>query len=162
MTRPASSPPPSPAGSSSAPLLHPYFRSLGRRPGCGPRRLQIETRSSRPEYAKLSSELQAMFCECRLQLVGDIVEARIHQLSSLPVPALTRNGCAYLMQVHKGGRPPHGPHRRGVMPPGRLPAQPLLWPLINSPNSIETEENIERQKDEPTPNKESHTNDNLW
>lgn len=66
---------------------------------------QIEARSARAEYAKLSTELQAMFCECRLELVGDIVEQRIHQLSSLPVQALTRNGCAYLMQA----RAPHSP-----------------------------------------------------
>mmetsp|Transcript_38034 Transcript_38034/g.90364 ORF Transcript_38034/g.90364 Transcript_38034/m.90364 type:complete len:779 (+) Transcript_38034:255-2591(+) len=60
---------------------------------------EIESRGTRPEYTRLATELQTLFCETRLHLVGQVVENRITQLSGLPIQALARNGCAYLMQV---------------------------------------------------------------
>ncbi|XP_043696777.1 conserved oligomeric Golgi complex subunit 3 isoform X5 [Telopea speciosissima] len=61
---------------------------------------EIESRSSRKEYAQLLSECHRLYCEQRLSLVKGIVHQRISEFAKKEaLPSLTRSGCAYLMQV---------------------------------------------------------------
>lgn len=61
----------------------------------------IEIRVQRPEYARLLADCQAMYCDVRLQLVSGVTFERVREFSRQPLPALTRNGCSYLMQVRR-------------------------------------------------------------
>ena len=61
--------------------------------------LGIEERAQRAEYRQLLADCQAAYCAARLALVADVTRARIAALARKPLPALTRSGCAYLMQV---------------------------------------------------------------
>lgn len=61
---------------------------------------EIESRSSRKEYAQVLAECHKLYCEQRLSLVKGIVHQRISEFSKREaLPSLTRSGCAYLMQV---------------------------------------------------------------
>ncbi|XP_020593355.1 conserved oligomeric Golgi complex subunit 3 [Phalaenopsis equestris] len=61
---------------------------------------EIESRSSRKEYAQILIECHSMYCEQRLSLVKSIVQQRISEFAKKEaLPSLTRSGCAYLMQV---------------------------------------------------------------
>ncbi|XP_037491030.1 conserved oligomeric Golgi complex subunit 3 isoform X2 [Jatropha curcas] len=61
---------------------------------------EIESRSSRKEYAQILSECHKLYCEQRLSFVKGIVLQRISEFSKKEaLPSLTRSGCAYLMQV---------------------------------------------------------------
>ncbi|CAL9095340.1 unnamed protein product [Musa textilis] len=61
---------------------------------------EIESRTSRKEYAQILKECHKLYCEQRLSLVKGIVQQRISEFSKKePLPSLTRSGCAYLMQV---------------------------------------------------------------
>lgn len=61
---------------------------------------EIESRSSRKEYAQILAECHKLYCEQRLSLVKGIVLQRISEFSKKEaLPSLTRSGCAYLMQV---------------------------------------------------------------
>ncbi|KAJ4968835.1 hypothetical protein NE237_015536 [Protea cynaroides] len=61
---------------------------------------EIESRSSRKEYAQLLAECHRLYCEQRLSLVRGIVHQRISEYAKKEaLPSLTRSGCAYLMQV---------------------------------------------------------------
>ncbi|XP_068659618.1 conserved oligomeric Golgi complex subunit 3 isoform X2 [Aristolochia californica] len=61
---------------------------------------EIESRSSRKEYAQVLSECHRLYCEQRLSLVKRIVQQRISEFAKKEaLPSLTRSGCAYLMQV---------------------------------------------------------------
>lgn len=61
---------------------------------------EIESRASRKEYAQILADLHALYCEQRLSLVRGVVRQRILEYSkSELLPSLTRQGCAYLMQV---------------------------------------------------------------
>ncbi|XP_020092147.1 conserved oligomeric Golgi complex subunit 3-like isoform X4 [Ananas comosus] len=61
---------------------------------------EIESRSSRKEYAQILSECHKLYCEQRLYLVKGIVQQRISEFTKKEaLPSLTRSGCAYLMEV---------------------------------------------------------------
>ncbi|KAF6151279.1 hypothetical protein GIB67_020601 [Kingdonia uniflora] len=61
---------------------------------------EIESRSSRKEYAQVLAECHRLYCEQRLSLVKSIVHQRISEFSKKEtLPSLTRSGCAYLIQV---------------------------------------------------------------
>ncbi|KAK3123562.1 hypothetical protein QOZ80_8AG0632790 [Eleusine coracana subsp. coracana] len=61
---------------------------------------EIESRSSRKEYAQILSECHSLFCEQRLYLVRGMVQQRISEYAKKEVlPSLTRSGCAYLMEA---------------------------------------------------------------
>ncbi|KAL4178866.1 hypothetical protein AMTRI_Chr13g84320 [Amborella trichopoda] len=61
---------------------------------------EIESRSSRKEYAQALAECHRLYCEQRLSLVKGIVQQRIFEFAKKEMlPSLTRSGCAYLMQV---------------------------------------------------------------
>ncbi|XP_058108696.1 conserved oligomeric Golgi complex subunit 3 [Magnolia sinica] len=62
--------------------------------------VEVESRSSRKEYAQVLAECHRLYCEQRLSLVKGIVQQRISEFSKKEaLPSLTRSGCAYLMQV---------------------------------------------------------------
>ncbi|KAF5198333.1 Conserved oligomeric golgi complex subunit [Thalictrum thalictroides] len=62
--------------------------------------MEIESRSSRKEYAQVLAECHRLYCEQRLSLVKGIVHQRISEFAKKEaLPSLTRSGCAYLMQV---------------------------------------------------------------
>ncbi|KAK3121853.1 hypothetical protein QOZ80_8BG0661830 [Eleusine coracana subsp. coracana] len=61
---------------------------------------EIESRSSRKEYAQILSECHSLFCEQRLYLVRGMVQQRISEYAKKEaLPSLTRSGCAYLMEA---------------------------------------------------------------
>ncbi|KAG8657160.1 hypothetical protein MANES_03G045400v8 [Manihot esculenta] len=61
---------------------------------------EIESRSSRKEYAQVLAECHKLYCEQRLSLVKGIVLQRISEFAKKEaLPSLTRSGCAYLIQV---------------------------------------------------------------
>lgn len=61
---------------------------------------EIESRSSRKEYAQILSECHSLFCEQRLYLVRGMVQQRILEFARKEaLPSLTRSGCAYLMEA---------------------------------------------------------------
>eukprot|EP01018_Ginkgo_biloba_P033824 Gb_40519 [translate_table: standard] len=60
---------------------------------------EIESRSSRKEYAQILADCHTLYCEQRLSLVKGIVHHRISEYAKKePLSSLTRSGCAYLMQ----------------------------------------------------------------
>ena len=59
----------------------------------------IQARVQRPEYARLLSDCQILYCDTRLQLVNGVTHDAILHMSSEPLPILARDGWAYLMQV---------------------------------------------------------------
>ncbi|KAL6010558.1 Golgi transport complex subunit 3 [Asimina triloba] len=62
--------------------------------------VEIESRSSRKEYAQVLAECHRLYCEQRLSLVKGIVHQRISEFAKKEaLPSLTRSGCAYLMQA---------------------------------------------------------------
>lgn len=66
-------------------------------------------RAKAPEYGRLLGDCRALYCEARLGLVAPVTRGRVAALTAQPLPALTRSGCAYLMQVMhdpRNGRPP--------------------------------------------------------
>ncbi|KAB5538326.1 hypothetical protein DKX38_015859 [Salix brachista] len=61
---------------------------------------EIESRSSRKEYAQILADCHKLYCEQRLSLVKGIVHQRISEFAKKEaLPSLTRSGCAYLMLV---------------------------------------------------------------
>ncbi|XP_038990079.1 conserved oligomeric Golgi complex subunit 3 [Phoenix dactylifera] len=61
---------------------------------------EIESRSTRKEYAQIVTECHRLYCEQRLSLVKSILHQRISEFARKEaLPSLTRSGCAYLMQV---------------------------------------------------------------
>lgn len=61
---------------------------------------EIESRSSRKEYAQILAECHRLYCEQRLSLIRYIVHQRIYEFAKKEaLPSLTRSGCAYLVQV---------------------------------------------------------------
>ncbi|GJP83624.1 hypothetical protein CLOP_g13752 [Closterium sp. NIES-67] len=61
---------------------------------------EMEGRASRREYSQLLSDCHTIYCEQRLALVQPVVQQRITDFAKKEtLPALTRSGCAYLMQV---------------------------------------------------------------
>lgn len=61
---------------------------------------EIESKSSRKEYAQVLAEYHKLYCEQRLSLVKSIVQQRVSVFAKKEeLPSLTRSGCAYLMQV---------------------------------------------------------------
>ncbi|KAG9459772.1 hypothetical protein H6P81_004280 [Aristolochia fimbriata] len=61
---------------------------------------EIESRSSRKEYAQVLLECHKLYCEQRLSLVKRIVQQRVSEFAKKEeLPSLARSGCAYLMQV---------------------------------------------------------------
>ncbi len=59
----------------------------------------IQARVQRPEYARLLSDCQILYCDTRLQLVSNVTHDAILHMSSEALPVLARDGWAYLMQV---------------------------------------------------------------
>ena len=59
----------------------------------------VAARAQRREYMQLLADCQRGYCEVRLQLVADVVGARMAEYAREPLPALTRSGCSYLMQA---------------------------------------------------------------
>lgn len=59
----------------------------------------IQARVQRPEYARLLSDCQILYCDTRLQLVSGVTHDAILHMSSQPLPVLARDGWAYLIQV---------------------------------------------------------------
>lgn len=59
----------------------------------------MQARVQRPEYARLLSDCQILYCDTRLQLVSGVTHDAILHMSSEPLPILARDGWAYLMQV---------------------------------------------------------------
>lgn len=61
---------------------------------------EIESRSTRKEYAQIVTECHRLYCEQRLSLVKRILQQRISEFARKEaLPSLTRSGCAYLMEV---------------------------------------------------------------
>lgn len=61
---------------------------------------EMEARAGRREYAQLLQDCHTLYCEQRLSLVMGVVQQRIKDYSQKEtLPALTRSGCGYLMQV---------------------------------------------------------------
>eukprot|EP00271_Cylindrocystis_brebissonii_P007614 TRINITY_DN21191_c0_g1_i1.p1 TRINITY_DN21191_c0_g1~~TRINITY_DN21191_c0_g1_i1.p1 ORF type:complete len:848 (+),score=186.53 TRINITY_DN21191_c0_g1_i1:421-2964(+) len=61
---------------------------------------EMEARAGRREYAQLLNDCHTVYCEQRLSLVQGVVQLRIADYARKDsLPALTRSGCAYLMQV---------------------------------------------------------------
>ncbi|KAJ1295307.1 hypothetical protein BS78_01G214000 [Paspalum vaginatum] len=61
---------------------------------------EVESRSSRKEYAQILSECHSLFCEQRLYLIRGMVQQRISEFARTEaLPSLTRSGCAYLMEA---------------------------------------------------------------
>lgn len=61
---------------------------------------EIENRNSKTEYAQILADCHSLYCEQRLSLVRGVVRQRISDYSkSEALASLTRQGCAYLMQV---------------------------------------------------------------
>ncbi|WCJ42882.1 Conserved oligomeric Golgi complex subunit 3 [Euphorbia peplus] len=61
---------------------------------------EIESRSSRKEYAQVLADCHKLYCEQRLSLLKGIVLQRISEFAKKEaLPSLTRSGCAYLIQV---------------------------------------------------------------
>ncbi|MCO5557959.1 hypothetical protein L7F22_011533 [Adiantum nelumboides] len=61
---------------------------------------EIESRKSKAEYSQILADCHSLYCEQRLTLVRGVVRQRISGYSkSEPLASLTRQGCAYLMQV---------------------------------------------------------------
>lgn len=59
----------------------------------------IQAKAQRPEYARLLSDCQILYCDTRLQLVSGVTQDAILHMSSSALPVLARDGWAYLMQV---------------------------------------------------------------
>ncbi|DBB10820.1 hypothetical protein WJX82_004700 [Trebouxia sp. C0006] len=59
----------------------------------------IQARTERPEYARLLSDCQILYCDTRLQLVSGVTHDAILHMSSQTLPVLAREGWGYLMQV---------------------------------------------------------------
>lgn len=59
----------------------------------------IQARAQTPEYARLLSDCQILYCDTRLQLVSGVTRNVILHMSSQTLPVLARDGWAYLMQV---------------------------------------------------------------
>ncbi len=59
----------------------------------------VESRAAQPDYARLLKDLQVLYCETRLGLLGGVVDARVRKLAAKPLQQLLRGGCAYLMQA---------------------------------------------------------------
>jgi hypothetical protein len=59
----------------------------------------VAQRARAPEYVRLLGDCRGLYCEARLGLVAPVARARIAALAAQQLPALTRAGCAYLMQV---------------------------------------------------------------
>jgi len=62
----------------------------------------IQARTERPEYARLLSDCQILYCDTRLQLVSGVTHDAILHMSSQTLPVLAREGWGYLMQVRPG------------------------------------------------------------
>jgi hypothetical protein len=62
----------------------------------------IQARTERPEYARLLSDCQILYCDTRLQLVSGVTHDAILHMSSQTLPVLARDGWGYLMQVRPG------------------------------------------------------------
>ena len=62
----------------------------------------IQARTERPEYARLLSDCQILYCDTRLQLVSGVTHDAILHMSSETLPVLAREGWGYLMQVRPG------------------------------------------------------------
>lgn len=61
---------------------------------------EMEHRTMRKEYTQLLSDCHTVYCEQRLGLVQGVVAGRMAEYARKELlPALTRSGCAYLMQV---------------------------------------------------------------
>ncbi|EMS49697.1 Oligomeric Golgi complex subunit 3 [Triticum urartu] len=61
---------------------------------------EIESRSSKKEYAQVLSECHSLFCEQRLYLIRGMVQQRISEFAKKEaLPSFTRSGCAYLMEA---------------------------------------------------------------
>ncbi|VAI87875.1 unnamed protein product [Triticum turgidum subsp. durum] len=61
---------------------------------------EIESRSSKKEYAQILSECHSLFCEQRLYLIRGTVQQRISEFAKKEaLPSFTRSGCAYLMEA---------------------------------------------------------------
>ncbi|KAI5071033.1 hypothetical protein GOP47_0013284 [Adiantum capillus-veneris] len=61
---------------------------------------EIENRKSKAEYSQILADCHSLYCEQRLTLVRGVVRQRISGYAkSEPLASLTRQGCAYLMQV---------------------------------------------------------------
>ncbi|KAE8797090.1 conserved oligomeric Golgi complex subunit 3 [Hordeum vulgare] len=61
---------------------------------------EIESRSSKKEYAQILSECHSLFCEQRLYLIRGMVQQRISEFAKEEaLPSFTRSGCAYLMEA---------------------------------------------------------------
>ncbi|MCO5558008.1 hypothetical protein L7F22_011583 [Adiantum nelumboides] len=61
---------------------------------------EIESRKSKAEYSQILADCHSLYCEQRLTLVRGVVRQRLSGYSkSEPLASMTRQGCAYLMQV---------------------------------------------------------------
>jgi hypothetical protein len=61
---------------------------------------EMEGRAVRREYGQLLSDCHTLYCEQRLELLGQVVQDRLAEYSQAQsLTTTTRSGCAYLMQV---------------------------------------------------------------
>lgn len=86
----------------------------------------IHARVQRPEYARLLSDCQILYCDTRLQLVSGVTHDAILHMSSEPLPVLARDGWAYLMQVCQ-----YEHQLFDHFFPGEDPEGPTLAPLMD-------------------------------
>lgn len=59
----------------------------------------IQARAQRPEYGRLLSDCEILYCDARLQLVSGVTHDTILHMTSQSLPALARDGWTYIMQV---------------------------------------------------------------
>ena len=59
----------------------------------------IQARAQRPEYARLLSDCEILYCDTRLQLVTGVTHDAVLHMTGQSLPVLVRDGWAYIMQV---------------------------------------------------------------
>jgi hypothetical protein len=59
----------------------------------------VAKKSKAAEYARLLGDCHITYCEARIGVVAPVARERIAAIGVQPLPAATRAGAAYLMQV---------------------------------------------------------------
>ncbi|KAK9817306.1 hypothetical protein WJX72_012420 [[Myrmecia] bisecta] len=108
-------------------LLYVRFRAAAE-PGLKGLLQGMESRSQRPEYARLVADCQQAYCDTRLHLVSGVTRERIAEYAREPLPSLMRHGCSYLMQVCQLEHQLFDHFFPGEDPEG-TPLAPLMDPL---------------------------------
>lgn len=76
----------------------------------------IQARAQRPEYARLLSDCEILYCDTRLQLVTGVTHDAVLHMTSQSLPVLVRDGWAYIMQVWASDRAVHHTYNNAAPP----------------------------------------------